>query len=264
MKRIRQILAAMAALTLLLPAALAAQANQDWEASRLHASREQLQALLAAYEQGSSETGYSDAVRRIARGEAELIEQRLTEGDFQIGDQIDLAVTGITSLTGTFTVSEGRVLQLPEIGAVPLAGLLRSELQEGLEEYLSKYIREPEIFARSKIRISVWGAVGSPGYHVVPSDMLLTDVLAAAGQPSSGAEQDEIKIKRGDEVIWEGDALAEAIVQGRTIDQMNLRAGDQINVPGSTQAGGGRGGLLGLFRNFYYIIPLGLAISRLF
>lgn len=244
-----------------LAAPAAAQARADWNSARLHATRDQLQSLLASFEQGSSQQGYSDAVRRIARSEADLIRERLEEGDFQVGDQIELAVTGIQPLTNTFTVSEGRVLLLPEIGAVPLRGLLRSELRPGLTEHLAKFIRDPEVVARAKIRISVWGAVGAPGYHVVPSDMLLTDVLATAGQPVQGAQQDEIRIKRRGEIIWDGDALAEAIVQGRTLDQMNLRAGDEIEVPGRTP---GSSGFLGVLRNVALIVPVALAISRIF
>lgn len=260
MRLIRPLFAASLAAAFALPAT--AQVRTDWDAARLHATREQLQALLATFEQGSSQSGYSDAVRRIARSEADLIRDRLEEGDFQVGDQIDLSVTGIQALTTTFTVSEGRVLLLPEIGAVPLRGLLRSELQEGLTEHLRKFIRDPEVFARAKIRLSVWGSVGNPGYHVVPSDMLLTDVLASAGQPTQGARQDEMKIKRGDEVIWEGDALAQAIIDGRTLDQMNLRAGDQIEVPGAST--GRTTSFLANLRNLAYIVPLALAISRLF
>lgn len=245
----------------LLPAALPAQTREDWETARLHATRAQLEEKLRLYEQGANMEGYSEHVRAPARQEAELIRQRLTEGDFQVGDIIDLTVTGMPQLTGSFTVSEGRVLLLPEIGPIELRGLLRSELQQGITEQLKKYIRDPEVFAKSKIRLSVWGAVGSPGYLVVPSDALLVDVLTQAGQPTAVAKQDEIEIKRNGEVIWEDEPLEEAIVQGRTIDQMNLRAGDRIEVPGSTQSGS----LLGnAIRNLRYIVPLALLLTRVF
>lgn len=261
MKRSMQLAWIGLGIALLAPVAAQGQTRSDWETSRLHATRAQLEEKLRLYEQGANTEGYSEHVRRPARQEAELIRQRLTEGDFQVGDQIVLTVTGMPQLTGTFTVSEGLVLLLPDIGSLSVAGLLRSELRDGLRDQLSKYIRDPEVFATSNIRLSVWGAVGSPGYLVVASDAQLVDVLMQAGQPTAVAEQEKIEIKRNGDVIWEDEPLEEAIVQGRTIDQMNLRAGDRIEVPGSTQGSS----LIGdAFRNLRYILPLALLLTRIF
>jgi protein involved in polysaccharide export with SLBB domain len=260
-KRTRQWAWVGLGIALVLPAAASGQTRNDWETSRLHATRAQLEEKLRLYEQGANTEGYSEHVRRPARQEAELIRQRLAEGDFQVGDQINMTVTGMAQLSGTFTVSEGLVLLLPDIGSLSVAGLLRSELQQGLRDQLSKYIRDPEVFAKSNIRLSVWGAVGAPGYIVVSSDALLVDVLTQAGQPTPVAEQDKIEIKRNGDVIWEDEPLEEAIVQGRTIDQMNLRAGDRIEVPGTTRSSSLLGDAL---RNLRYILPLAFLIQRIF
>jgi hypothetical protein len=40
-----------------------------------------------------------------------------------------------------------------------------------------------------------------------------------------------VKIKRAKEVIWDGDRLREAMIEGRTLDQLSVRAGDAIDVP---------------------------------
>jgi protein involved in polysaccharide export with SLBB domain len=261
MKHIRNLSATVLLLALALPMPGAAQATSEADASRLHATRDQLQAMLARFEQGARMQGYSDRIRQVARDEADLIRQRLEQGDMQVGDQIELNVTGMPALSGTFTVTEGRVLLLPEIGAIELAGFLRSELPNGIREHLAGFIVDPQVIVRSMVRLSVWGAVGTPGYIVVPSDNLLTDVLASAGQPTATARQDEMQIKRGDDVIWDGEALQTAIIEGRTIDQLNLRAGDKIEVP-EQQAGRG---LLGtLLSSLYYVVPLGLALIQLF
>jgi hypothetical protein len=60
-------------------------------------------------------------------------------------------------------------------------------------------------------------------------------------------------------VIWEGDALQRALIEGRTVDQMNLRAGDEIDMPGDSQRSWGA-----VLRSIAYLVPLGFAISRLF
>lgn len=231
----------------------------DWEAGRLYATRQSLEQMLGKFEEASDSKGYSDAVRNIAQGEAGLIRTRLTEGDFQVGDQILLTVAGQPQLTATFPVSTGRVILLPDIGEVSLAGLLRSELREGLETRLAKYIRNPEVYAKSQIRLGIFGEIGNPGYHIIPAEMVITEVLMTAGGPSRTAKQKDMKIRRGNQVIWEGDPLQRAMIEGRTVDQMNLRAGDEIEVPGTTQRNWAT-----VLRSIAYLVPLGFAISRLF
>lgn len=242
----------------LLAAAGASAQQPASDAAQLYATRDQLQAMLDRFEQGARAEAYSEQVRQVARAEADLIRRRLDEGDMQVGDQIALSVTDLPSLTDTFTVSQGRVLLLPNVGEVPLAGLLRSELQEGIRAHLAKFIVSPQVFVRSMIRLSVTGAVGQPGYKVVPSDNLLTDVLAQSGQPTATARVDAIRITRGDQVIWEGAALQAAIVEGRTIDQLNLRAGDRIEVPDQQAT---RGVLSRLTSTLVYVVPLALAVT---
>jgi hypothetical protein len=59
----------------------------------------------------------------------------------------------------------------------------------------------------------------------------------AAGGPTPDAKVAELRIERSGERLWEGDVLRQAITDGRTLDEMNLRAGDQFIVPAE-----GRGG----------------------
>src|SRR5438034_6586175 len=68
--------------------------------------------------------------------EARLIRSRLANGDFQPGDRIFLRVEGEQQLSDTFTVGPGPAVVLPEVGAVPLDGVLRSELQGRLQQQL--------------------------------------------------------------------------------------------------------------------------------
>ncbi|MGH7555155.1 MAG: polysaccharide biosynthesis/export family protein [Longimicrobiales bacterium] len=253
--------AAGALAALLVGAPAFGQTTDPWDPGRLHATREQLQELLAEYEKASSSKTYSEHMRLVTEDQAELIRTRLLEGDFQVGDQIVLAVNGQTTLTATFTVSEGPVLMLPDIGDIPLKGLLRSELRQALTDSISRYVRNPQIQAQSNIRLAVFGNIGTPGYHVAASDKLLTDFLMQAGGPTGGANQKKLKIKRAGEVIWEGEPLQEAIVQGRTLDQLNLRAGDEIEVPGP---GTSVRSVLGVLRAVPYMVAGLFALSRLF
>lgn len=225
------------------PAAVLSQTTQvagsgrtaAWDPAQLHMTRESLEELLARYEQATRSTAYSEELRARARYEAGLIRVRLEEGDFQVGDQIQLAVEEQPELTNTFQVAPGRVLILPVIGEIPLKGVLRSELEDHLTKSLGRFIVEPKVRATSQIRISILGQVASPGFYVVPSEVPLTDALMLAGGPAQHAELTKIYVERGGERIWGGEALQAAIIEGRTLDQLSLRAGDRIFVPGNQQ-----------------------------
>lgn len=217
---------------LLLSHPLAAQTERGWDPTGLQLSRGELEELLHRFEETASSTAYSGTMRAQARDEAELIRERLQQGDLRVGDQIVLVVEGQPTLQATFTVVAGRMIVLPEIGEVPLTGVLRAELQPYLTSHLSRYLVTPVVHARSLIRVEILGAVGRPGFYMIPSDMLLSDALMAAGGPGGNAALDRIRIVRGKEVIWKDQRLREAMIEGRTMDQLSVRAGDGIHVPG--------------------------------
>lgn len=213
------------------PSAALAQASLEPVGGGVQITREELEQRLAQYRQTAESSAYSSDFRAIAEEEAALIEQRLEEGDFKVGDQISLRVEGEDALTGTFVVTNDRTLELPVIGSIPLEGVLRSELQAHLKEELSRYIRNPRVLARGHFRVTITGAIGKAGFYVVPAEAVLTDVLMSAGGPAPNAELTKIRIERDGEPIWKGEALQQAITDGRTLDQLSLVAGDHIVVP---------------------------------
>jgi protein involved in polysaccharide export with SLBB domain len=222
-------------------ASVSAPAQQEsarpWEAEQLEMSRAQLLDLLARYQAAASSRGYSSALKARAETEVKLIRTRLDDGDFQVGDRVALSVTGHPELTDTFIITADGTLVLPQLGPVPLRGVLRSELQEALKTHIARFIRDPEVRARTLIRITITGAVRTPGFFVVPSQSLLSDVVMAAGGPITGAGLTSMRIQRRENTIWQGQALVQALGEGRTLDQLSLRAGDEVIVP-EPKAGG--------------------------
>jgi protein involved in polysaccharide export with SLBB domain len=81
------------------------------------------------------------------------------------------------------------------------------------------------------VRLGIMGQVNSPGFMVLPASMLLEEALMAAGGPARDADLDRIRVDRAGEIVWEGAGLQDALVQGLTLDQLSLRAGDRIDVP---------------------------------
>ena len=201
-----------AAIVAFLPAGLAAQAAQDDKAvDRPLATRAELQAAMDR-----------------ARGSqvAARIQTRLSEGDFRRGDRIALMVQGEQTLTDTFVVGSGADLMLPPptVGSVSLKGVLRSELQPKMSEYVSRFRNNAIVRAQPLLRLSIQGEVAKAGIYAVPADAQLADALMAAGGTTQFAKSNKVTITRN------GTKIAETAAFDTDLDALNLRDGDQIVV----------------------------------
>ncbi|NNG16368.1 MAG: polysaccharide biosynthesis/export family protein, partial [Gemmatimonadales bacterium] len=145
------------ALILVIGVSAAARAQGNPDARRAQTSRAELEALL------------NQAGTALDPAERVMLQDRLTNGDFQVGDRVALTVLQDPTLTDTFTVKVGRTITLPNIPDISLHGVLRSEVEEHLSAELSKYLREPTVEAVALIRIAILGSVGRPGYYAVPA-----------------------------------------------------------------------------------------------
>jgi protein involved in polysaccharide export with SLBB domain len=246
-------------LTISLP--LAAQTPPVQEARldtrRAQATRVELEASLATLDTILASPGYSSRIREDKRRERDLIRERLTEGDLQVGDQLAITVQNETTYTGTFIVQAGRTLALPGLPSIPLKGILRSEAEDYITKQLAKFIREPAVRVVPSIRLAVLGAVGKQGFYQVPADLLISDAIMAAGGPSGAANANSSKVTRQNTDILTEVDVADAIVRGATLDQLNLRAGDQIIVDEKLQRRGrtlGVLGVLGLVSSIVYLM----------
>lgn len=186
------------------------------------------------------------------------IKERLTDGDFRRGDRIVLEVQSESTLTDTFTVGSRQELLLPPptVGTLALKGVLRSELQDKLAEYIARFRQNPVVRAYPLIRLTIQGEVANGGVYSVPADGRLADAIMAAGGTTQFAKANKITIARNGKEIWEGSSLE------LNIDELGLRDGDQLLV-GSDRPGKGKenlrlvaliisiaGGLYGLSRAF--------------
>lgn len=227
----RSILALAFGLLISLPPAASGQAILEMDVRGTELTRQELTHLLERLEEAASAPGYSRELRSQAAREAAYVRDRLQNGDFRVGDRVVLTVAGEPQLSDTFTVTGNQTLDLPQIGPIPLDGVLRSELESHLRDALGEYLRDPDIRAHALIRIAVLGAVGSPGFYTLPASALLEEALMAAGGPGAGSDIDNLHVRRGESIVWEGDLLQRAMVEGRTLDQLSLRAGDRIVMP---------------------------------
>jgi hypothetical protein len=231
--RIAQMALAVAFVTL---AAVPASAQQDSMeiaagAQRSMVTRASLQASLDTIEKLTSSPAYSPALKSAKQAEADVIRQRLVDGDFHTGDVIKIDVVGDPGLSGLYQVNANRTITIVGGEEISVKGILRSELQDYITQQLKVFVRDPVVKTTSAIRVSIFGAVAKPGFVQAPATSLLSDVLMqSAGGVQNNMREDKSVIKRGDRVVVDGDRFKEALHRGMTLDQLNVEAGDEITV----------------------------------
>ena len=220
-------LSALLLLTIVTTAA-AAQANGGTSNSSF-ASRSELEANAATAESASL-AATSEPLRESKRAIAWTLRERLRTGDFHPGDRIALIVEGHTTMSDTLTVRTGRTLLLPDLPPIELQGVLRAELHAHLTREIGKYIRDPKIRAVPLMRVAILGKVGRPGFYGLPADALLSDAIMVAGGPAADADLAKSLVRRGTERLLAHRDVSTALSDGMTLDQLDVRAGDEIIV----------------------------------
>ncbi len=180
------------------------------------------------------------------------------EGDLPLGsgDLIEVTVFEVPELTShKLRIPNGGTITLPLIGALPAAGHTPNELQAAIRERLrEKYLHNPQVSLfvqeHKSQRISVIGAVRTPGVFTLTSRLRLADGLAMAGGLADDAGPTLYVIRRvpaevvatstngpaagtGSESVMTAIDLL-GLAAGRAEFNLPLQAGDVIEV---TRAG---------------------------
>ncbi len=217
---------------LALPASSAAQLPIETDPGRSVRTRADLERLLGEYDAALASPAYSEGVKRSIRADRERIRTRLQEGDFRVGDRIAVYVQGEPNFPDTLVVQPGPSISFENFGDISLHGVLRAELEPHLYQELSRFIRSPIVRANGLMRLTLVGGIRTPGFYTVPPETLLGDVIMMAGGPSTGRSDFEgIRIQRAGRVLYEDREVEAALRNALTLDQLNLQAGDQIELP---------------------------------
>jgi len=247
------------------PAGLAAQQRADTgmiEAKRSMVTRSELTAAYEEIQRGLASTGYSQSLRSAKQAEAAAIKERLNQGDLRSGDEINVVVLGEPGLTSTYTVTPARTIVLPGGHEIDLHGILRSEVQEFLTTQFKGYVKDPYVTATASVRIQISGGVGHNGFYSVPANKLLTAVLQTeGGGVANNFRDDKSQILRNGVVVIDGAEFKDAIYKGRTLDQLNVQAGDEIRIA-VKPAGGLFWRVVGAVTGLSGLIYLFITISR--
>lgn len=198
---------------------------------RAKTTRADLEASLQEIEAVLGSSGYSSALKSSRRAEAEMIRQRLAQGDVFAGDVLLVIVSGDPRMNGAHPVTPRRTVLIPGAGEIGVANLLRSEIEAHLTTELGRFVRNPTVRAEALLRLQISGAVGRPGFFTVPASMPLPDVLMQfAGGPAGNTDLRRSSIRRGGDVILPGLGVENAIREARSVDALNLQAGDELRL----------------------------------
>ena len=212
--------------------AKARSASQALWSDALHrplASRQELDTLASRLEREASIADDS-VLANWKRQRAKLIRDRLTNGDFRPGDRIYVTITGPQPFNDTVSVRTGDSITVPGVVDVGLQGVLRAELEPTVSKAVNALFRGATVRARSLVWVAVLGGVGKPGFYAVPADIVVGDALMRAGGPLPTANLEKVVINRDGRELYNRDDVKAVFAQGITLDQLELRSGDQIVV----------------------------------
>lgn len=218
-----------AALLLVIGTLATAKAQSMLGEQRRQMTRAELETALASFEKLAVSTS-DKKVKEEAMGNAAAIRERLRTGDFYPGDRIVVRVLNDTSVSDTFTVKQGRVLDFSSIPELSLAGILDSELLNHIKTHIAKYIRDPDVTVTPLVRLQFTGGISQPGWYQFRTDQTLTDAIMSIGGPSQVAEINKTDILRGGKVTVDRGSTARALRTGKTIGDLGLRDGDEVRI----------------------------------
>ncbi len=201
---------------------------------RPQATRAELEARLVEIDK-IQQGIYSEGIKQQSRVEATMIRDRLRDGDFQVGDQLEVHLSvavapGGQPINGAFAVGPDQMLQLPDLPPIPLHGVLRAEVKDYMTEFMSRLFKDQTVQVNPTIRLTIMGGVKNPGFYQVPADLTLPDAIEKAGGFGGGTDLSKTVIKRSNEELWGEEEMSRAITAAVTLDQLNLRSGDELVV----------------------------------
>lgn len=127
----------------------------------------------------------------------------VSRGDLRIGamDLVQVEVFDVDSLNGTYQVDFSGKMKLPLVGEVAAVGKTPSELSYELEQlYGQQYLQDPNvnvsIVESVGRRITLDGAVKSPGLYPITGSISLLQAVALGGGPSSDANPRKVVVFR--------------------------------------------------------------------
>ena len=150
------------------------------------------------------------------------------------GDEIIVQLSGQVNRQMRLTVERDGSIQIPELGAVHVAGLTYGELPGFLNKQIGRIYRNftlsVSMGALRTIQVFVVGQARRPGSFAVSSLSTLLNALFASGGPLPTGSLRDIQVKRNGETIDHFD-LYDLLLHGDKTHDIALATGDVIFIP---------------------------------
>lgn len=194
-------------------------------------TRTELAARSATVQELLNKPGMKADAKAVLEAELRTIQARLIDGDFQVGDRFVYTVAQDTVRSDTASVRVGLLVSVLNLPDFSVKGVLRSELPERLQAHVARFIRNTTVRTNVLTRVAILGAVRTPGYYYAAPDRPVSELVMLAGGPAPEAKLGEFEVKRGGRVVLPAGDSKKAIKEGKTLEQSDVRSGDELYVP---------------------------------
>ncbi len=149
------------------------------------------------------------------------------------GDEIMVSIWGGDDVRHELTVNERGSIVIPEIGALPVAGLEYAALDGVVRSALARVRRDFEVAVSltrvRRVQVRVTGQVAQPGLIELPARSSMIDALSGAGGPLKSGSLRRVRLLRAETV----DTIdLYAFLRGeRGASSLSVRDGDTLHVP---------------------------------
>lgn len=149
-------------------------------------------------------------------------------------DELRVRIWGQVNYSGNLRVDRSGSIFLPQVGAVQVAGLQYSALEQRLREAVGRIYRNFDLSVdMGRIRsmqIYLTGQARRPGVYTVSSLSTIVNALFASGGPSPQGSLRHIQLNRDGKTIADFDLYA-LLVRGDKSKDVRLMPEDVLNIP---------------------------------
>jgi polysaccharide export outer membrane protein len=141
------------------------------------------------------------------------------------GDVVRLRIWREPDLSGDFQIDDRGTAVFPKIGPTNVAQMTTDSLKRLLVTTYSQYLKDPSIEVTFLRRVTILGAVKSPGLYPVDPTMTVSDAVALAGGALPTGRPHNFELRRG------GQRIDVDFNTATPIGHTPIRSGDEIFIP---------------------------------